>query len=351
MLIRETITKKHFVFMMSLLFSIMLFLFCTIRVGFASDSLSECLKDLHETAPGDMTMDEIRLKCSSKTEEGQVATSETAEEEVELAVRTRIRIDEENTLRPYTIMAHKQNYILLAAYNSLGWNPAEFQEIIGEDDLELQDTEAQFQISIKFPFGVDVFDSGVNLFAGYTMRSFWQVYDGDNSRGFRETNHEPEVWATYGLDSEFLGFKVIGGDFGFVHQSNGQTRNLSRSWDRLYASLYFKKQNFVFSIRPWYRIPEDYEDDDNPDITDYLGHGELRMVYKHKEHTFSLLSRNNLESGFSRGALELGWSFPIRNFPYIKGYVQYFTGYGESLIDYNNYVNRIGAGILLTDLL
>ena len=347
MLIWRTAEKKHLKVISSLIVSL-LFLFVSASAALASDDLATCLQEVYATAPGDMTMDEIRLKCSAKIEEAPAALSEPPEES---AVATRIRIEEENVLRPFTIMSHKQNYFLLAAYNSQGYNPDEFREIIGEDDLDLQDVEAQFQISIKAPLGVDLFDSGVNLFAGYTVRSFWQLYDRDNSRGFRETNHEPEVWATYPLDWEILGFKVIGGDFGFVHQSNGQTRNLSRSWDRLYASLYFKRNNFVFSVRPWYRIPEDSDDDDNPDITDYLGHGELRMAYKYKEHVFSLLSRNNLESGFSRGALELGWSFPLWNFPYLKGYVQYFTGYGESLIDYNDYVNRIGVGILLTDLL
>ena len=347
MLIRGTAEKNHLVVILSLL-AIVLFLFGSVSTGFASDNLANCLQEVYETAPGDMTMDEIRLKCSSRIGEKPVGTTETIEES---AVATRIRIDEENILRPFTIMSHKQNYFLFAAYNFQGYNPDEFREILGEDDLDLEDVEAQFQISIKAPLGVDIFDSGVNLFAGYTVRSFWQLYDRENSRGFRETNHEPELWATYGLDWELLGFKVLGGDFGYVHQSNGQTRNLSRSWDRLYATWYFKRNNFVFSIRPWYRIPEDSDDDDNPDITDYLGHGELRMAYKYKDHVLTLLSRNNLESGFSRGALELGWSFPLWNFPYLKGYVQYFTGYGESLIDYNDYVNRIGVGILLTDLL
>jgi phospholipase A1 len=66
---------------------------------------------------------------------------------------------------------------------------------------------------------------------------------------------------------------------------------------------------------------------------------------------FSAMSRNNLESGFSRGAVELTWSFPLGNYPFLKGYIQYFNGYGESLIDYDNHVNKIGIGFALTDWL
>jgi len=146
-----------------------------------------------------------------------------------------------------------------------------------------------------------------------------------------------------------LGFTNAWNSFGVVHQSNGQGGNLSRSWNRVYAWLTLERGNLVISVKPWYRIPEESENDDNLDITDYLGYYELSAPCKLGENVFSMMSRNNLESGFKDGAVELSWSFSLGSWRYLKGYTQYFTGYGESLIDYNQYVNAIGVGISLTD--
>jgi phospholipase A1 len=87
--------------------------------------------------------------------------------------------------------------------------------------------------------------------------------------------------------------------------------------------------------------------DDNPDISDYLGHYELLGIYKYDQYQITNMVRHNFEKG--NGAIELGFSFPL--WGRLRGFVQYFNGYGESMIDYNHKVQRIGLGILLTDLL
>jgi len=311
-----------------------------------TDELTACMTDLLEQASDSMTVGELRDQCA-----GQVQQEEqTDQDDQQTAVDVRLISDKENILQPFTLMSHKPNYFLLGAYNSDGYNSSYFEEQYNEESIHLDDTEAQFQISLKVPLGINLFNT-FDVYAAYTNRSFWQLYNSEISSPFRETNHEPEAWVQFTPGWEIFGFKNSANAFGVVHQSNGQGGVLSRSWNRVFANFVFQRGNFAIGFKPWIRISESAEDDDNPDITDYLGHYELRAGYKWNEHVFSVMSRNNLESGFDRGAFELGWSFPLWTYPYVKGYIQYFRGYGESLIDYNQHVNRIGIGFSLTDWL
>jgi len=111
----------------------------------------------------------------------------------------------------------------------------------------------------------------------------------------------------------------------------------------------FSYNRWLFIIQPWYRLPEAANEDDNPDIERYLGHANYLAVYRWTEdRTLSLKLNNNLRSD-NRTSVELGYSFPMGDS--VKGFVQYFNGYGESLIDYNQRVQRIGIGIMLNDWL
>jgi len=314
-----------------------------------SDDLKDCMIQSMESADfEDMTIAQLRLKCDKEINSGAFVPEQVKEDGPEV-VKERMRQDKEHVLQPFTLMVHKPNYILLGAYNGNSYDPSLYRDQFDDPAFQLDDVEAQFQLSIKFPLLVNLFKDTMDVYAAYTNHSFWQVYNADSSP-FRETNHEPEIWAQFHPGWELFGFKNTWNSFGAVHQSNGRSGTLSRSWNRLYAWLTMERGNFAMSFKPWYRIPDD-KDDDNPDITDYLGHFELSATYKLKEHVFSVMSRNNLESGFEKGAVELSWSFPLWDYPYLKGYVQYFYGYGESLISYNHRVNKIGIGFSLADWL
>jgi phospholipase A1 len=205
--------------------------------------------------------------------------------------------------------------------------------------------ETVFQISVKKPISYDFFGFKESINFGYTQTSWWQLYA--NSSPFRETNYRPEVFVSlpYGK-KDHTSLKAL--KFGFLHESNGQDTPKSRSWNRLYAQSYFQFSSLFFSPRVWYRIPDE-DTDDNPDLEDYLGYGDLTFYLPYKKHTFKLLLRNNLKLDDSnKGFAEFSWNFPLLNSKNTFGFIQLSSGYGDSLIDYNKEVNRISFGVSLS---
>lgn len=256
--------------------------------------------------------------------------------------------------KPFVITPHKANYLLPVTYQTRT-NSLPFEIKYPDEDFSIDNLEAKFQISFKFPIMYNVFGDNGHLFFAYTNQSYWQVYNEEASSPFRETNHEPEVFMLFNNDWKIAGFTNSFLGVGAVHQSNGQTNQLSRSWNRIYGSAIFDRGPFALGLRVWWRIPEDAKEDinsakgdDNPDIGSYMGNFELTGVYGLDEHRFTMLLRNNLRDN-NRGAVELTWSYPIIGT--LRVYTQYFNGYGESLIDYNHHNQRIGIGIALNDLL
>jgi phospholipase A1/A2 len=262
-------------------------------------------------------------------------------------------LDDESRKRAPLIRLHRPNYGLAAAYNS---SPNRDAILDIDPKARAQNTEAKFQISAKIKLLNDLHIMGkdMDLWVAYTQLSFWQLYNSAFSSPFRETNYEPELLLNIRTDYDLLGLGLLKGrivNLGINHQSNGRSEPLSRSWNRVVANFGFEKGGFNLLLKSWYRIPENARDDDNPDISKYMGYGEAWGIYYWNKHRFAAMLRNNLRPGDNRGAVQLDWSFPLsflRN-DRISGYIQYFNGYGESLLDYNKSVNRIGIGIMLTD--
>jgi len=244
----------------------------------------------------------------------------------------------------FYISPHRSNYILPYTYNASPNYDAVREADPGED---LKHEEVVFQLSLKVKLWEDIFAQKADLWVGYTQRSFWQFYNFEDSSPFRETDYEPELLLNLRTDYRFLGLRGRFINLGFNHQSNGQSDPLSRSWNRIVANAGFERGDFSLLLKGWYRIPESAADDDNPNMEDYLGYGEIWGYYFWKGNRFGIMLRNNLDFHDNRGAVQLEWSFPILE--RVGGYIQYYNGYGESLLDYNHSVNRIGIGFILKD--
>lgn len=261
------------------------------------------------------------------------------------SVPNRHTLEKETENNPFVITPYRQNYILPVTQMSQVNTAPYTADIFGGKADELKDQEIKFQISFKMPLTEQgVFNEEDQLYFGFTLKSFWQAYTSEISAPFRETNYRPELFYETPLPIDY-GDGVWFSRVGFEHESNGRTQELSRSWNRLYGGIGYAEDDLLVYLEPWYRIPDN--DDDNPDIEDYMGHFELTAAYKYHAVEFSGVARYNFQTGY--GGFEAGMSFPM--WGRIRGYVQYYQGYGESLIDYDYNNKRIGIGVLLTDIL
>ncbi|MCZ2723184.1 phospholipase A [Marinomonas sp. 15G1-11] len=257
----------------------------------------------------------------------------------------RVRRESATTSNPFVITPHRPNYFLPLAYTHDPNSRNQSEDSLSEESLD--SLEFKFQISLKFPVSTNVLNTNTSLWFAYTQQAYWQAYNSEISAPFRDTNHEPEVFLLYQV-KEAGGFTPKYVSFGINHQSNGRVEPFSRSWNRIFAEFLFEHENTVLSIKPWYRLPESREDDDNPNIEKYLGYGELNLVHVIDDYSIDLMLRNNLRTD-NKGAIQLGFTFPA--WGKIRGYVQYFNGYGQSLLDYNNKTQSLGIGVTLTDWL
>ncbi len=260
----------------------------------------------------------------------------------------RWELAQDSKLGTWNIRAHQPVYLLPAFWtsekNELPHSPN--PENTETEQQNLKSMEAKFQISLKTKAAENLFGSNGDVWLGYTQSSRWQVYNSEESRPFRETNYEPEASLMFHTNYNVLGLN--GRLFGVTlnHQSNGRSDPLSRSWNRVIFNLGFEKDNFALMLRPWYRIEEDFKDDNNPDIKNYIGRGDLTAFYRWKENEFSLMLRHSLKGGDdSHGAAQFDWAFPIKG--NLRGHFQLFDGYGESLIDYNHSATYVGLGVSL----
>ncbi len=213
---------------------------------------------------------------------------------------------------------------------------------------QLDNAEAKFQLSLKTKVWQGVFGDAGDLWVGYTQDSHWQVYNAKTSRPFRETDYEPEALLVFDTHYHLFGWdgRMLG--IGVDHQSNGRSDPLSRSWNRVIADVGFERDGWTVMVRPWWRIPESRVDDNNPDISDYMGRGDMQIIHEWHGQEFGLLLRHSLRGGSrSHGAAQFTWSFPLVG--NLRGYMEAFKGYGESLIDYNHNASYVGMGISLLD--
>ncbi len=196
-----------------------------------------------------------------------------------------------------------------------------------------------------------------SLWFSYTQQSYWQLFNGDLSRPFRTTDHEPALTYIYPSDMPLpLGWRLRYSGVSLVHQSNGQSLPLSRSWNRTVLMAGMERGNeFRLMAQLWRRVDEDPADDDNPDISDKIGRAELAGFWNvNPDNTLGLRLRHSLRAN-ANGSIRLEWlrklgtSGAPGNHGGLRLHTQLFSGYGDSLLDYNRQRTVLSIGLSLVD--
>ncbi|MER2490959.1 phospholipase A [Catenovulum sediminis] len=293
-----------------------------------------------------ITQSEARLQCFDT----HYSTVQTQKKSLQ---RERRDIEAQAQNSPFIIQSYRPSYFLPLSYNP-NQNDIDPNILFNspKKNLDISETEVKFQISFKLPILNSLFTPRDQISINYTQLSFWQLYNNRASKPFRENNYEPEIMYQLDFDDKespsLLGLPLDSVGVAFNHQSNGRSNHFSLGWNRIVFNATFSDHNWLVAFRPWIRLPGDRLNIHDSRTSYYMGYFDLSAAYKLGKHTLSGKVRNNLRAKENKGYLEMNWSFPLPA-SQLKGFVQYSTGYGESLIDYNHKVNRISLGFLLAD--
>jgi len=252
----------------------------------------------------------------------------------------------------FVVRTYLPNFLLPVHYTThVNQSPSSPTQLPGASHPSYKKIEAKLQISLRAKVAEDLLLPGADLWFAFTQRSLWQVWDQQDSSPFRSTDYQPEAIYVIPVPAKLgdlpFGWNLRMIQLGLAHQSNGQSDPLSRSWNRTYISAGFERGDVGLTVRANHRLPEP-SDDQNPDLTKYIGHGEVMMNWFPGPSTLSLTWRPNLQR-IERGSVQFDLTHPVfADKPSgLRWYVQFFNGYGETLLDYNHRQTRLGVGLSL----
>ncbi len=217
---------------------------------------------------------------------------------------------------------------------------------------------AEFQFSLKYK--LLNFDSAWNPFGhtyfAYTQTSFWDLLNEDPS--FYDTSYKPSAFLYYTnvTRSEALQLDLQGG---VEHESNGRGGPEERALNTAYLQPTLRlalPAEFEFDVQPrvWGYLSKGHN---NPDLAEYRGYGDLRCSFcrwiedsnSQRAKQFELAARLRIGDHASHA----GWLFDLRyNLPVSWKInpaldIQYFTGYGQTLRQYDQFSTGWRAGFCL----
>lgn len=256
----------------------------------------------------------------------------------------------------YELRTYRPNFILPVHHSSdINKQPSSPTRGDSERIENYKPNEVKLQLSLRTKIFEDIFLPNGDIWVAYSQTSLWQMYNSDDSSPFRSTDYNPDIFYVLPVTEEFDFLpgkaRVRMGKFGFAHQSNGQRKPDSRSWNYFHFGGVAEYDDVIWESSYKLRVNETGDDDDNPDLVNYRGNFENTFSWINGTSTYSL-KRTSPYLSLSRGSWQIDYTRPVSQSKPdgLRFYIQIFSGYGESLLDYNHRQNRIGFGFLLLNI-
>tara|TARA_Y100001963_G_scaffold99803_1_gene137378 strand:+ start:238 stop:1059 length:822 start_codon:yes stop_codon:yes gene_type:complete len=238
-----------------------------------------------------------------------------------------ILTDSLKRLPSFTI--HKDNYFITGVPTHTGINK--------------QTADAKYQVSFKQLLFRKKVPQDSYLFLKYTQKAFWNIYE--FSSPFEEINFNPGIaYSKYFYDKRNNVNALA--TLSLEHESNGRDSIFSRSWN--FVALEYHRtlsKKLVAGVKAW--LPFYYKES-NPDLMDYSGYAQLNFDYEFIPN--KLYAQLMLQKGTSwdwKGAARPRILYNPFNSVNQFIMLEWFTGYDENLIEYNQYRSMIRIGFLL----
>ncbi|MDR3251285.1 MAG: phospholipase A [Tannerella sp.] len=207
--------------------------------------------------------------------------------------------------------------------------------------IKASNSNAKFQLSINQKLTRSNLPFDTYLFIQFTQKTIWNIME--KSLPMRDLNFNPGVGLGHLIIDKN---KYIGKAFLMLeHESNGKDGLLSRSWNKVsWGAHWMMSKNIDAQMKLWIPI---IDSDNNRDILQYNGIGHLGLNYRsdNDRFIFGLLSTWRTKS-FSFNT-QWDFSFKMNNNENQYIFLQYYNGYGENLLDYNQFKSILRVGFVI----
>jgi len=202
-------------------------------------------------------------------------------------------------------------------------------------------SDVKFQISLAIRLTDAVLPWNSFIFLMYTQKTFWNVFQ--ESLPMRDINFNPGI----GWTKPFFNKDRYVGKLTFMleHESNGRDGDDSRSWNRISISgSTIIDEWLMVHAKFWIPI---IDGQNNKDILNYCGIFQSGVVLTTPNKKFSWgltwVKRKGFNLNFNT-IWEMSWR--VSDKTNLNLFAQYYNGYGENLIDYNQFHSRFRVGII-----